>query len=136
MSEMTLTIIDPRHIDYAWKDGAHQLAEATKLVSEITGDQLKLILSRGERTLVKLVNGDNTGWAVFRIDQLPNLRVFFITDLFAPHCDFSEFIDKVKLLAESFGCSRIRCAAGESQERLYKSKLGFERIYAILEKEV
>ena len=131
---MRLQIVQPQFIDFAWRDGASCLAEACKLVDEITGDQLKLILSRGERTLVKMVEGDETvGWGCFRVDQLPNCRVLHVTDLVAHNAHFETFFEDVKQIAETLGCSKIRCAAPPAQARLYKHKLGAKHVYEILE---
>lgn len=44
----TLRLIPATHVDAAWKDGARMLARACDASGgEITGDQLKLLLSRG-----------------------------------------------------------------------------------------
>lgn len=134
---MGLVIVPPTHVDWAWKDGASSLAEVCKLVDEITGDQLKMILAKGERTLVRIDNdGETVGWGAFRIDQLPNVRVLHITDLYAPGGHFESFFDEIKSVAKSVGCSRIRCAAQKAQARLYRAKCGFEPIYEILEAEI
>lgn len=131
---MQLLTVSPQFIDRAWKDGASRLEEVCDLVEEITGSQLKLILSRGERTLVALRKDDKTvGWGCYRIDQLPNLRVFHITDLVARNAHFEDFFDQCKKMAEQMGCSRIRCAALPAQARLYRMKSGFKPIYEILE---
>lgn len=135
---MKLVPIDSRFIDSAWKDGAHVLSEACDTSGgEIEGPQLKMILSRGERTLLRMENeGCTVGWGVVRVDQLPNLRVLFITDLVAPHGHFEQFFTAIKELAASLGCSRVRCAAKPAQERLYSIKCGFKPVYKILEVEV
>ena len=132
-----LELIDPKFVDFAWRDGAKALGEATKLVDEITQDQLKMVLSRGERGLVKMTRDNETvGWACFRIDQLPNMRVLFVTDLVAHNATFAEFFEQVKMMAEQLGCVRVRCAAQKAQARLYKMKLGFKPVYSILEVEL
>jgi len=122
-------------IDFAWAEGASDLAKACETSGgEITADQLKMILSRGERTLVKMMNGDTIkGWGVVRVDQLPNVRVLFITDLVAPHGSFEQFFIAIKDMAKQLGCSRVRCAAKPAQERLYRIKCGFQPVYNILE---
>jgi hypothetical protein len=131
---MQLLTVSPSHVDRAWKDGASCLEEACKLVDEITGSQLKLILSRGERTLVAMREEEKTvGWGCFRIDQLPNIRVLHITDLVAHNGHFETFFDEIKKIAEQLGCSRIRCAALPAQARLYRIKCGFEPVYETLE---
>lgn len=134
---MQLQLIPASHIDLAWKQGANCLAEAADVSGgEITPSQLKLILSRGERTLVKMIDGDTVGWGVVRVDQLPNFRVLFVTDMVAHNASFERFFGELKKLAESLGCSRIRCAAGPAQARLYAMKCKFKPVYQILEVEV
>lgn len=132
---MQLTPIPSSHIDLAWRDGAACLTEACDTSGgEITGDQLKLILSRGERTLIRMDAVDGVrGWCVVRVDQLPNVRVLFVTDLVAHNGKFHHFFSAIKDMARSLGCSKVRCAAGPAQERLYSMKCGFKPVYQILE---
>ena len=134
---MKLLTVPQTHIDIAWRDGASCLAEACETSGgEITGDQLKLILSRGERTLIRMDDETSTvGWGVIRIDQLPNMRVLFITDLVAHNGHFERFFDEIKAMARNYGCLRIRCAAKPAQERLYRQKCGVKPVYTILEVE-
>ena len=129
---MKLSIVEPRFTDRAWKDGANCLAEVCDLVDEITGSQLKLILSRGERTLVALRDGDETvGWGCWRVDQLPNIRVLHVTDLVAHGAHFEQFFDELKNVADILGCSEIRyCPGSESRARLFAAKLNAELVYA------
>lgn len=138
---MNLTIIPARHVDYAWCDGANLLGESCE--RECTPDQLKMILARGERILVRMdvpIEGTDkfktVGWGAYRIDQLPNLRVLFVTNLWARNAHFERFIDELKTLAQVNGCSVIRCAAKKLQERIYRQKLGMQPVYRILELEV
>lgn len=134
---MRLVHVPPNFVDAAWKDGASALAQACDVSGgEITGDQLKMILARGERTLIRMdVEGECVGWGVVRIDQLPNMRVLFVTDLVAPNAQFQRFLGALKDLASSQGCSRVRCAAKPAQARLYRMKAGFRPVYEILEVE-
>lgn len=132
---MNLIIVPARFVDAAWKDGAHLLGESCE--NECTPDQLKTLLARGERILVRMDDeGKTVGWGVYRIDQLPNMRVFFVTNLWARNAHFERFIDELKRLAQVNGCSVIRCAAKELQERIYRIKLGMQPVYRILELEV
>lgn len=132
---MKLLPIPSSHIDFAWRDGASKLAEACDTSGgEITGDQLKMLLARGERTLIRMdADGSTVGWGVVRVDNLPNVRVLFITDMTAPHGHFERFFQALKDMASSLGCSRIRCAAKPAQERLYRMKCGFSPVYQIME---
>lgn len=133
-----LVPIPSTHIDAAWKAGASELAKACDTSGgEITGDQLKMILSRGERTLIRMdSDGQAVGWGVVRVDQLPNIRVLFVTDLVAPGAHFETFFEDLRALATQSGCSVIRCAAKPAQARLYRMKVGFRPVYEILETEV
>lgn len=132
---MQLVPIDQRFIDAAWRDGAHVLKEACdQSGGEITGDQLKMILSRGERTLIRMDDeGKTVGWGVVRVDQLPNCRALHITDLVAHGAQFERFFSSIKDMATSLGCSRVRCAAKPAQARLYRMKAGFQPVYEVLE---
>lgn len=131
---MKLIPIPATHIDLAWLEGAACLQEACDTSGgEITGDQLKLILSRGERILLRMCDGETVGWGVVRIDQLPNVRVLFVTDMVAHGAHFERFFEELKCTARSLGCSRIRCAAKPVQARLYRQKVGFSPVYEILE---
>lgn len=135
---MHLSIVPSSHVDKAWADGAACLAKACETSGgEITGDQLKMLLARGERNLVAMVDeGKPVGWAVFRIDQLPNLRCFYITDLVAPHANFPAYFEQVKEMAAGYGCSRVRFAAKPAQARLYRNKLGATPVYEVMEIEI
>lgn len=132
---MQLIPVPATHIDIAYAKGASCLHEACDTSGgEITGDQLKMLLSRGERSLLEMqTDGKTVGWGVVRIDQLPNVRVLFITDLVAHNSGFAQFFEAVKQLAKDLGCSKVRCAAKESQARLYRMKSGFKPVYEILE---
>ena len=125
----------PSHLtDHAWLDGANSLVEAC--TDECTIDQHKLVISRGERPLVRMDDEGTVGWGVYRVDQLPNMRVFHVTNLVGHHSRFERFYDELKLMARSLGCSRIRCCAKPAQERLYKMKLNMTSIYTTLEAEI
>ena len=133
---MKLTQVPSSHIDAAYADGASCLSEAcSKSGGEIEGPQLKMMLSRGERTLIRMDDDGVVGWGVVRIDQLPNMRVLMITDLVAHNAGFERFFDNIKQLARDLGCSRVRCAAQKAQARLYRMKAGFTPVYEILEAE-
>ena len=130
-----LTPIPASHVDFAWDEGASCLASACEYsAGDITGDQLKMILSRGERTLIRMDGEtEGVGWGVVRVDQLPNLRALHVTDMVAPGAHFERFLDELKAMARSLGCSRVRCSAKPAQARLYRMKAGFQPVYETLE---
>ena len=131
---MHLSLVPHTHIDQAWADGAFKLADACdESGGEITADQLKLMLSRGERMLFAGVHlGKPIGWIVIRVDQLPNLRALHICELYAPGALFDDFFEQLNDLAKQHGCSEIRCSAKPAQARLYRMRFGFEPVYETL----
>jgi len=132
---MQLIPVPANFIDLAYQRGASCLHEACDTSGgEITGSQLKMMLSRGERSLLEMImDGKTVGWGVVRVDQLPNIRVLFITDLVAHNANFEDYFTAIKQLARDLGCSTVRCAAKDAQARLYRMKAGFEPVYSILE---
>lgn len=133
---MKLIPVPSQFIDKAWfKEGASCLAEACETSGgEITGDQLKMLLSRGERTLLRMDDDTGTvGWGVIRVDQLPNFRVLHVCEMVAHNGGYERFFEALKEVAECYGCSRIRCGAKPAQARLYKAKTGFVPVYETLE---
>lgn len=129
-----LANVPASHIDVAWKDGAHRLSEACETSGgEITADQLKLLLSRGERQLMVVMNDDEkVGWIVLRLDQLPNVRVLHVCELYAPGSTFEECWEQLQEFARANGCSEIRCSAKEAQCRLYRMRFKFEPVYTTM----
>ncbi|MBS1169514.1 MAG: hypothetical protein H6R01_432 [Burkholderiaceae bacterium] len=135
---MRLEPIPATHVDFAWKDGANCLAKACDTSGgEITGDQLKLLISRGERTLLRMVDDEQTaGWGVVSVEQKPNMRILWVCEVVAPNIGFERYVGEVKKMAFALGCSVVRCAAKPVQERLYRMKCGFEPVYQIMEVKV
>lgn len=133
-----LIVVPTTHIDVAWKEGAHNLGLACATSGgEITGDQLKMMLSRGERTLLRMDSDDKiVGWSVVGVEQLPNFRALYVYELYAPHGHFEEFFEEVGVMAKSLGCLRLRCAAAPAQARLYRQRCGFAPVYQTLEVEL
>ena len=126
-----LQIIPPAFVARAWKDGAHQLAKACDTSGgEITGDQLKLILARGERSLVRIdLDCHTVGWAVTRIDQLPNTRALHVCELYAPGGHWAACFDLMADMARANGCMEMRCSAKPAQVRLYQRHHAWVPLY-------
>lgn len=120
-----LEIVPAAFVDKAWREGAACLAEACNTSGgEITGDQLKLVLSRGERWLVRMTEeGETVGWGTVRTDQFPNVRVLHIADLVCHNRHFERFFDELKQMATIAGCSEVRWSCKDAQARLYRMKV-------------
>lgn len=129
-----LQVIPAAFVGRAWLDGAHMLAKACETSGgEITGDQLKLMLSRGERDLIRMdMDGQAVGWGVVRVDQLPNVRALHICEMFAPGGHWPGFFKQLCDMARASGCSEVRCSAGPAQARLYQRHHAWQPLYTTM----
>lgn len=125
----------PDEIDRAWRDGASKLAEATKWAArEITPDQLKMLLSRGERTLIGCREDNKViGWAAVGILQLPNIRVLHVYALQGRMVCTPEVMALLQKYADANGCSSIRGAVRPSMARLLSKVVNAKPIYTTVE---
>lgn len=132
---MKLVHIPPAHVDKAWADGAFNLAEACKwALREVTPDQLKMMLARGERQLLALeVDGQFVAWAAVQVQQLPNIRVLYIYSIYAPGNTGEDAFRLLGDLARAEGCSSIRGACSEAVLRIWERKFSAQRLYTICE---
>lgn len=133
---MNLFQVQPHEIDRAWRDGANSLAEATKWAArDITPDQLKMLLSRGERTLIgaRDDSGAVIGWAAVQIQQLPNIRILYVYSLQGRFVCTPEVMDELQKYAESQGCSSIRGAVRPSMARLLRKVVNAQPLYTTVE---
>lgn len=123
MTALQILIVPPTHVDFAWQDGANALHEVCSLVDEVTESQLKLILSRGERTLAQLTeDGEIVGWVCWRIEALPNKRVLHVTGIVAHNSQSERFFPNLNEIALLSGCSAIRYSAHPAQARMNRMK--------------
>ena len=131
---MELFVCQPHEIDIAWREGASELGQATKWASrEITADQLKMLLSRGERTLIGArENGEILGWAAVQVQQLPNIRVLYIYALQGKGIVSTEGFDLLRQYAKSNGCTSVRGAVRASMARLMR-RLEAKELYTTIE---
>jgi hypothetical protein len=128
--------VQPHEIDKAWRDGAHTLSEATKWASrEITPDQLKMLLSRGERTLIGArADGVVLGWAAVSVQQLPNIRILFVHGATGKGIVSAEVLSMLRQYAQANGCTSIRGCVRPSMARLMR-KHGGQPLYMTFEME-
>lgn len=123
-------------VDKAWRDGASILGEAAlKSGGEITPDQLRLILVRGERTLIGVQDGERiSGWAAVEVQQLPNLRVLYVYAIAGT--TGAESFDLLKQYALANGCSVVRGSCNDAVCRLWERKFKAHKVYTTMEFEV
>ena len=132
---MKIIHIPPKHVDRVWREGAHNLAAACKWASrEVTPEQLKMMLARGERDLVALeVEGKFVAWAAVQVQQLPNLRILYVYSIYAPGSTGPDAFRLLADLARAEGCSSIRGACVEQVARIWERKFQAKRLYHMME---
>ena len=123
----------PAHmVDQLWHGDADALVTAmVRNGGECMGDQLKMMLMRGELLLV----GSDDLWAAVQHIQHPNRRVLHVYAVASKlngdglnHADIAELCE----YARQTGCTALTCSADKAAERLY-SRYGFKPIYTTME---
>jgi hypothetical protein len=124
----------PQDIDAAWRDGADKLGEATKWAArEITVEQLKLLLARGERILIGARDdGRVVGWAAVGVMQFPNIRVLHIYAIQGKGLFTPGWLRLLREYAAHHGCTSIRGCVRPSMERFVR-RFGGQQVYATVE---
>lgn len=135
---MNLFVV-PTHLALkAWSDGAHKLTEAIeKAKGEVTPDQLRMLLARGERQLIGIEDGGTVlVWFAVTVEQLPNVRVLYIYAAWAPGAVTAEVFAPLADFARDAGASEIRGASNDAIMRIWRAKLGAEKLYNVFRIEV
>ena len=136
---MKLMTVPQGHIQMIWPEVKDYIESALKFsVGEYTADQLKVLLVRGEQTLMVVVDDDNKihGCGTIKLVDYPNFRVAFITSIGGRLISTPETFQELINWAKFNGATKIQGAARESIERLWRKLFNFERCYAIVEKDI
>ena len=132
-------IVAPNNVYSVWENVKSYL-EASINVSggDFTLDQLKLLLGRGEQTLLVSVNEDNVlnGAMTVEFINRPNARIMFITALGGSGIVNNETFGQVESWAKSQGATKSSAWAQEAQARLYKLKANFDTVRMVVEKDL
>ena len=118
-------------IDQLWTGDADALTTAmARNGGECTGDQLKMMLMRGELLLI----GSDDLWAAVQHIQHPNRRVLHV---YAVACTRDgrgmndADIAELREYARQTGCTALTCSADKAAERLY-ARYGFVSQYTTM----
>lgn len=135
---MNLFVVPHHLVMSAWRNGASRLAEATdKAMGEVTPDQMKMLLARGERQLIGIEDGGAVlAWFAVTVEQLPNVRVLYIYAAWAPGSVTADVFAPLAGFARDAGASEIRGASNDAIMRIWRSKLGAEKLYNVFRIEV
>ncbi len=135
----TVQIVAPNNVYHVWNDISNYL-EASINVSggDFTLEQLKLLLVRGEQTLLVSVNESSkiNGAMTVEFINSPNARTMFITALGGNGIVNNETFSQVETWAKMQGATKASAWAQETQARLYKIKAKFNTIRYVVEKDL
>ena len=135
----TVQIVAPNNVYHVWEDIKEYLNASINVSGEdFTLDQLKLLLVRGEQSLLVSVNETNkiNGAMTVEFINSPNARTMFITALGGSGIVNDETFSQVETWAKMQGATKASAWAQETQARLYKIKANFNTIRYVVEKDL
>ena len=133
----TVQIVAPNNIYSVWEDIKEYLnASINVSTHDCTIEQLKMLLVRGEQTLLVSVNENSkiNGAMTVEFINYPNNRVMHITALGGHGIVNDETFSQVESWAKLQGATKASAWAQEAQARLYKIKSNFNTVRYVVEK--
>ena len=133
----TVQIVAPNNIYNNWdKVEAYLKASISVSTHDCTIEQLKMLLVRGEQTLLVSVDekGVLNGAMTVEFINRPNNRVMFITALGGHGIVNDKTFSQVESWAKMQGATKASAWAQEAQARLYKIKSNFNTVRYVVEK--
>ena len=135
----TVQIVAPNNVYHVWEDIKEYLNASINVSGgDFTLDQLKLLLVRGEQSLLVSVNESKkiNGAMTVEFINSPNARTMFITALGGSGIVNDETFSQVETWAKMQGATKASAWAQEAQARLYKLKANFNTIRYVVEKDL
>ena len=135
----TVQIVAPNNVYHVWEDIKEYLNASINVSGgDFTLDQLKLLLVRGEQSLLISVNKNNkiNGAMTVEFINSPNARTMFITALGGSGIVNDETFSQVETWAKMQGATKASAWAQETQARLYKIKANFNTMRYVVEKDL
>ena len=135
----TVQIVAPNNVYHVWEDIKEYLNASINVSGgDFTLDQLKLLLVRGEQSLLVSVDENNkiNGAMTVEFINSPNARTMFITALGGSGIVNDETFSQVETWAKMQGATKASAWAQEAQARLYKLKANFNTVRYVVEKDL
>lgn len=135
----TVQIVAPNNIYSVWEDIKEYLNVSINVSThDCTIEQLKMLLVRGEQTLLVSINekGVLNGAMTVEFINYPNNRVMHITALGGHGIVNNETFSQVESWAKMQGATKASAWAQEAQARLYKIKSNFNTVRYVVEKDL
>ena len=132
-------IVAPNNVYNVWEDIKEYLNASINVSGgDFTLDQLKLLLVRGEQSLLVSVNQSNkiNGAMTVEFINNANARTMFITALGGSGIVNDETFSQVETWAKMQGATKASAWAQEAQARLYKLKANFNTVRYVVEKDL
>ena len=135
----TVQIVAPNNVYHVWEDIKEYLNASINVSGgDSTLDQLKLLLVRGEQSLLVSVNKENkiNGAMTVEFINNANARTMFITALGGNGIVNDQTFSQVETWAKMQGATKASAWAQEAQARLYKLKANFNTVRMVVEKDL
>jgi hypothetical protein len=135
----TVQIVAPNNVYHVWEDIKEYLNASINVSGgDFTLDQLKLLLARGEQSLLVSVDESNkiNGAMTVEFINNANARTMFITALGGNGIVNDETFSQVETWAKMQGATKASAWAQEAQARLYKLKANFNTVRYVVEKDL
>jgi len=135
----TVQIVAPNNVYHVWEDIKEYLNASINVSGgDFTLDQLKLLLVRGEQSLLVSVDekGALNGAMTVEFINNANARTMFITALGGSEIVNDETFSQVETWAKMQGATKASAWAQEAQARLYKLKANFNTVRYVVEKDL
>ena len=135
----TVQIVAPNNVYHVWDDISSYLDASINVSGgDFTLEQLKLLLVRGEQTLLVSVDDNKkiNGAMTVEFINNPNARTMFITALGGHGIVNEETFSQVETWAKMQGATKASAWAQEAQARLYKLKANFNTVRMVVEKDL
>lgn len=135
----TVQIVAPNNVYHVWEDIKDYLNASINVSGgDFTLDQLKLLLVRGEQSLLVSVDESSkiNGAMTVEFINNANARTMFITALGGSEIVNDETFSQVETWAKMQGATKASAWAQEAQARLYKLKANFNTIRYVVEKDL
>jgi len=132
-------IVAPNNVYNVWEDIKEYLNASINVSGgDFTLDQLKLLLVRGEQSLLVSINESKkiNGAMTVEFINNANARTMFITALGGTGIVNDETFSQVETWAKMQGATKASAWAQEAQARLYKLKANFNTVRMVVEKDL
>lgn len=135
----SLSQVHPHFVAQFWPQIGRMLERGLEhSAGEYSADQLKVMLVRGEQTLLIAQDeeGNIKGAATVLFENFPNFRSAFITDIGGRLIASQELFALLVDWCVSQGASKIRGCASDEVTRLWRQKFGFQHRYNLVERDI